>query len=556
MKNSITPPPPPQLFCIELDDGSIFETEVSTTDPAYMTSWDIMKEIQKYVATWMSFMGHTKPNVFNDLSRLIDALERRYETLVSFKPENVQVNKDRYELRRMRTDSQEWREIQRPCYYSIIETTMIRQKTKVREDGKTYSGWRIYFTGYSYTTYDQNYKPNSSVFKKDFQHVLLVNETVHGVRLMWVDNKTKTPLWGRSDVNIKEFTRSLWRGPMFNAINQAYLLLQSIYPPKEVLPILEYIHPETYPMNTAPGLQLYGIGQRDLKVLSAWKNEGQNIKNLLNSVYGKSGIDGLSKNSFRSLSHIYLLRDLKAAIDITRTFKLLPASFFNDINISNWSKISDKREIPYFIKTFVHNNKTGISSKKIMDDILALLRTDEDGRYNTRELEYLFRDSVVMFKQIPRGRARSIVIDHIRNQKLGLTDLHDYITIEALKYQGVNKKLSYPKKLKEFHNQQILPNITFHIAEDTHTLAEWGGVQNNCIGTYGDRVINNSIYVVGFKDITTGYWIGHSSLMPGTFEPTQLLGKHNARLEEDLDKSIRKWMKENLQNTNNTRERE
>jgi len=542
MAKSITP----KLFCIELYDGSFIETEVATTDPALMSSWHIMKELEHCVGMYNTSLN-TKGTDFDSSARFYGALEDRRNTLCNSPSTQVQVNENKYELRSIKAFATGMDTgIGNQCYYSIIEATMVRQKPKVREDGKTYSGWRIHYTGYFYSVYEEQYKKNSPVFKKEFQHVLLVNETIDGVRLMWTNNKTKTPCWGMADTHIKEFSGILWRSPLSWAISDTYMLLQSIYPPSKVMPILQYVKPDKTVRHALPGLQLYGIGQRNLKVLSAWRNEGQNIKNLLNTVYGKSGIDGLSKNAFEGLEHIKTLDQLGVALGIVRSFKLLPSAFFDMVPhtfsiIHDLQSLDLNKEISVFVKTFVHNKETGISSKKLMGDITDVMRTDP------RDLRYLLVDSVNMFKQIPRGNARRIVINHIRDQKLGLTDLHDYLVIESLKYQGLNRKLSYPKILKEFHNQVILPNITFHIAEDTHTLAEWGGIQNNCIGTYGDRVMDKTIYVVGFKDAITKHWIGHASLTPRAFEITQLLGKHNTRLEDDLNHSINKWIKENLQ---------
>ena len=79
----------------------------------------------------------------------------------------------------------------------------------------------------------------------------------------------------------------------------------------------------------------------------------------------------------------------------------------------------------------------------------------------------------------------------------------------------------------------------------THDLVEWGAVQNNCIGTYADRVYSGQTMVIGFKD-AEGKWIGHADITKDMYM-TQLLGKHNQPLAKETRISIIQFLKDKLE---------
>jgi hypothetical protein len=142
---------------------------------------------------------------------------------------------------------------------------------------------------------------------------------------------------------------------------------------------------------------------------------------------------------------------------------------------------------------------------------------------------------------------------------MNVQEIHDFVTAEFNKIKTENKKLTKTKFYKtfaEFDGKWIAEGIQMIVPKMTHDLVEWGATQNNCIGSYADRVYGGGTIIVGFKDIQ-GQWIGHAEIQNdvayiGTLEVpisggmTQLLGKHNQPLLEETRKPIVKFLKDEL----------
>lgn len=123
-----------------------------------------------------------------------------------------------------------------------------------------------------------------------------------------------------------------------------------------------------------------------------------------------------------------------------------------------------------------------------------------------------------------------------------------------------NKQIKYTDKTLILDGQQITDNIISVLPKTTFDLILWGSQQHNCIGSYGDRVTyGTNTIIVGFKDTTTGDWIGHAELSKqiDSFETSwtimQLRGKYNKCLNESDDTAIRLFLLDNILNVWNKR---
>lgn len=552
----------PTKFMVELKDNTLFEFLIDTKDPNEMTNWEIIKEFKNCVENLMNIRNirylDVKKNNISTLLSIQENLRDRCDLFNSLKSNTTKVNDNKFVMNTYRLGGRYIDDIDLTGFNSITETTIIRQKDRVKKDGKVYSGWRISFASYCYAVYSPSHKPETTAaFKKEYKHVLLVNETPDGIRLMWCDNKKRVPLWGRSYRNIKEFANDLMASNTIGrAIESVYELMETIYTQEQVLPILEYWPVAKNRTRKATTLQLYDVPQRHLKLLSTWRNEGQSIKTLLNQVYGKSGLNGLTKNAFGGLNKIDTLKELTNIIETVKIFKNFPPSFFDQMTWygTYWEQAfdganADRNRFEYFVKTFTFNQKTKTISTRLMEDMLICVSDNQDYDISEAHSRLIASaiDCSVMLKLIPVGRARNTIVQHVKDHKFGVSQIHEHLVIESRKYNQEDIKLVYPKQMQQFNNTEILPGISFHTADTSHTLIEWGGKQNNCIGSYRDRIVSKETYVVGFKNIATDEWIGHSSLNGTTWESTQLLGKFNRSLDPKDHKSITKWMNQNLQ---------
>ena len=168
-------------------------------------------------------------------------------------------------------------------------------------------------------------------------------------------------------------------------------------------------------------------------------------------------------------------------------------------------------------------------------------------------------DAAHMFTQIKSRTHRTAIKQHVTRSRMNVEQIHDFVNQEYNKIRTENKKLpknKFSKAFAEFDGKWIAEGIQMITPKMTHDLVEWGAIQNNCIGSYADRVYNNHTIIIGFKDIE-GEWIGHAEIQNdvayiGTLEVpisggmTQLLGKHNQPLAKETRKPIVEFLKNKL----------
>lgn len=446
----------------------------------------------------------------------------------------------------------------RRALYNAVNSNKYLQETQWDENGRCHmvqaygdrgiiatmqkkannKGWVVFF---SLSILTEN---NSTPFIRDLKVRLTINETPDGVRLLWFVNGK--PQW-RMETSQMAFSKHLHRTG--NILEEVMNQIKNIYSPEDFIPILKYMQKPRSGHFTP-----YGLSQRWMKKLSG----GTNPKQILNNIYGKDGQDGLSKNAFGGLNKITSFATFATAAEVVRYLKSFPSSFFDKIIIEGFGtdEISylgfpyqDVTHIQYFIKYFNHS--------KIQQDFIDAINNFEVYQHPDYEVfdpaERFFRvniwqeavDAGRMLKEIKNRAVRRNIIAF----KGTVQETHDLITLENAKLERENKQIKYSDTQLMLDNQEVTDNIISVLPKSTFDLILWGSQQHNCIGSYGEQALRSSTTViVGFKDKTTGDWIGHAQLRTQFgFDITdwgivQLRGKYNNHLNESDDIAIRMFL--------------
>lgn len=399
-------------------------------------------------------------------------------------------------------------------------------------------GWVVFF---SLSILTEN---NSTPFIRDLKVRLTINETPDGVRLLWFVNGK--PQW-RMETSQMAFSNHFHRTGQI--IQEVVNQIKDIYSPEDFIPILKYMQKPS-----SREFTLYGLSQRWMKKLSG----GTNPKQILNNIYGKDGQDGLSKNAFGGLNKITSFATFATAAEVVRYLKSFPSSFFDKIIIEGFGTddisylglpYQDVTHIQYFIKYFNHS--------KIQQDFIDAINNFDVYQHPDYEVfdpaERFFRvniwqeavDAGRMLKEIKNRAVRRNIIAF----KGTVQETHDLITLENAKLVRENKQIKYADTQLMLDNQEVTDNIISVLPKTTFDLILWGSQQHNCIGSYGEQALRSSTTViVGFKDKTTGDWIGHAQLRTqfGSDVPdwyiVQLRGKYNNHLNESDDIAVRMFL--------------
>jgi len=380
-------------------------------------------------------------------------------------------------------------------------------------------------------------------YVRDLKNICLtINETNNGVRLLWFVNKK--PCWNVDGVlggHLYGFENVIWR----NIVQE----IESIYSIDKFIPIAKYLPLDDMRENHSLFMfsdNVWGLSKFDINNLSY----GTNVKDILNKIYGKDGQLGLTKNAFGGLHRISTLNELMNAAYIVKLFKGCPAPFFEKIdqlirqNVEylNYPSIRHMfKDMDYFLKYF--------NRPKIQEEILEYLdkvvqrHVTPEGRVTL--IDALLRLMVDSGRML-RGIRNRTVRNNIFEFRGSIEEIHNFIVLEYNKIKQENRKIKYAEDVDALNGRRIENRIECVLPYDTYTLIEWGSVQSNCIGSYADRVLEKHSLIVGFRDIETNKWIGHAEIVKVDNKwgrITQLLGKHNALLNEPDNLVIRKFIK-------------
>ena len=396
------------------------------------------------------------------------------------------------------------------------------------------AGWIVEFKTATINTRGQHYE-------KKWPGVLFMNKTNNGYRLMWKNKKTGAPIWG---LGYSQMTRKKLV-PMDAVIEITLLgLRDQLIKEEDVLKILKYM-PTEYD-STYSGLYPNGINQSDIY----WIGGETSTKKILNKAYMHP--HGVTKKIFGDINSIETLDHLRGAINL-----LIIARGFNpqvleklDLDVvCHWMRYNSS---PVMRKRF----KSFFRDFGYKDEYLLQMFTSFDGGYINGQHAV---DAAHMFTQIKGRNHRTAIKKHVARSRMNVEQIHDFVNLEYNKIRTENKKLRntpYLRAFAAFDGKWIAEGIQMIVPKMTHDLVEWGATQNNCIGSYADRVYDGQTIIIGFKDVE-GNWIGHAEvrrsstplqILKGEAQGTmtQLLGKHNQPLAEETRKPIIKFLKDKL----------
>jgi hypothetical protein len=395
------------------------------------------------------------------------------------------------------------------------------------------AGWIVEFKTATINTRGQHYQ-------KKWPGVLFMNKTDNGYRLMWKNKKTGAPVWGIG-YNLMARKKLV---PNDGAIEITMLgLRDQLIREEDVLKILKYM-PTEYGA-TSVGLYPNGITQSDIY----WIGGEMSTKKILNKAYMNH--HGVTKKIFGDINSIKTLDHLRGAINL-----LIIARGFNP-------QVLEKLDLDIVCNSMRYNSTPLIRKhfKSFFRDfgfkdeyLIQMFGLESDYYYSQHAV-----DAARMFAMIKGRNHRTAIKQHVSRSRMNVEQIHNFVMAEFNKIKTENKKLTKTKFYKtfaEFDGKWIAEGIQMIVPKMTHDLVEWGATQNNCIGSYADRVYGGATIIVGFKDIQ-GQWIGHAEIQNdvayiGTLEVpisggmTQLLGKHNQPLLEETRKPIVKFLKDEL----------
>lgn len=452
-------------------------------------------------------------------------------------------------------DDAEWDREKNECYiYEAFGDRGVFARMQRKANNK---GWVVFF--HLCMTTEKKPKP----FVRNINITLTINETANGVKFLWfINNK---PLWGREASFFVNHYLFFYTGYIVRDVMEQ---VETVYTPEDFIPILKYM-PLPYakdPVWTKYKMERtctpYGLNEKHINRLS----KGTNPKEILNNIYGKSGQYGLTKNAFGGVNRITNYNKFVVASEIVRYLKPFPLSFFEKIVLPEFSSPeintygiafagSEVSDIQYFAKYF--------KGSKVQNDFIEDINNyigDIDGYEGSNGSEdsaYRILRGDVWIAAIDAGRMfKGIKNRTIRKNIIAtngtVQEIHDLITIEEAKLTKEDKKIQYKKAHLELDGKRVTDKIVSVLPQTTLDLVLWGSQQHNCIGSYADRVSDSShTIIVGFKDESTGQWIGHAELIRGTdlhsnrrpWTIRQIAAKYNKNLDGLDEVAVRKFLK-------------
>ena len=544
----------PMKLIIEKEDKTIEEHNLwyVNTDPAEMSSMSIVKAM--YNARNMeSKISHVYRDcsvnypvnegnhldAFNALNVFMNKVDKLFK---EFKDEDDQLP-GYVKVFRLETRKKLGEENFSPLHAYSIRTMKETLKDAVIDEmyvsemtGDTKHGWKIEFQSAIYNKRGQHYK-------KTWPGVLYLNNTPNGYRLMWSDKKTKTPIWA-----VGYTTMAQRKMVPKNGFLESYTreFCEELLNPEHVLPILKWI-PLEHMWTSGSSIYPHGITQSDIY----WVGGEVSTKKVLNKAYMHP--HGVTKNIFGGINNIKTFDELRTVIGLLRIARGFNPQVLEKLDLATTVDFyrrsnNDISEVRKQIKSFF----THFGCK---DEYLTQMFSDTSVEVVDPEMDTFAimhrADNVVdaarTFSQIKSRTHRTAIKQHVARSRMSIEEIHNFITAEYGKIQTENKELEkndFWNTFGLFDDKWIAEGIQMIVPKMTHDLVEWGAVQNNCIGTYADRVYSGSRMVIGFKD-SKGKWIGHAEVTKDMYM-TQLLGKHNRALTKETLEPIIKFLKDKL----------
>lgn len=388
---------------------------------------------------------------------------------------------------------------------------------------------------------------SGSHYQKWWPYGLMITRTPDGLRAMWVKLRGKKGhefVFGRSYVQMARQgfvpgSKGRMDGDAQVIALRLHEYLMNTTSFGDWLPIAKYMENARPSYVDINKIHPYNITQSDIY----WIGGSTDVKEIVNKAYGKTGVDGVSKKMFGGRNNIQSLEQLRTAIFLARCLRDFPSTVFNNMDLEDWTHASADSMDPKLIRQFfqkfgarehylkgqVHTNPFGEGKDLVMPNF------------------YSAYDAMRMFKLIRNRTMRQAIVNHVRNHKMSMKEVHDFIDVELRKMATENQTIpttKFRKLCKSFDQKWVADGVQMVYATHTHDLVEWGSTQNNCIGSMGvGYVMDHGSTIIGFKDKDSN-WIGHAEIR--NEELKQLLGKNNQPLKQEVRSQIVKFMKTEL----------
>ena len=256
---------------------------------------------------------------------------------------------------------------------------------------------------------------------------------------------------------------------------------------------------------------------------------------------------GVTKKIFGDINKIKTLDDLRGAIGLLQIVRGFNPQVLEKLDLSIVARYMRFNSNPLARKHFKSFFRHFGYKDEYLLQMFAIEKQDEYGFPMGNHNGQHAVDAAHMFTQIKGRNHRTAIKQHVARSRMNVEQIHDFVNVEYNKIRTENKKLpktSFWKTFAAFDGKWIAEGIQMIVPKMTHDLVEWGAVQNNCIGSYADRVYAGTTMIIGFKNIE-GEWIGHAEVKKDLYI-SQLLGKHNQALSQEDYLAITTFLKREL----------
>lgn len=426
-----------------------------------------------------------------------------------------------------------------------VEMTEMLVREMGSNDGDETKKHRMMFEFRTYTA-----STSGAHYQKRWPYGMMVTRTDDGLRIMWVKLRGKKGhkfVFGSSYETMAN--KKLVPGVSGHRRQNVQVIqeLINVYFAKNTkiedwLPIAKYMECEDQYENHVMGGLLYPF--RISQSMIYWIGGETSVKKILNKAYQHH--HGVTKNIFGGINNINTMKELRAAIALMQVVRGFNPQVLEKLDLREVTRVFSnnlpdfKNELKAFFKHFGCREEF----------LLAMFGRDMSTEMFLSDHSFEAADAVRIFKYIKGRNHRVAIKNHIARTKMSPGQIHDFINAEFQKIRTANKEIAksnFWKKFGAFDGKLIREDIQVVVPKMTHDLVEWGATQNNCIGSYADRVYNNQTMIIGFKD-DEGNWIGHAEIR-NDMTLTQLLGKHNQPLAPDYGWPIINFIKHELEVT-------
>ena len=344
----------------------------------------------------------------------------------------------------------------------------------------------------------------------------------------------------REDGRIKLWSKSYStakKGQHYSTPNLAQIINSNVWDPNNpvVIKFLDHHGVESLEDLVAPGAAMLNIDPKATN-LPPWMLNVLNTTNP-NEFWGKLGKRKLAKDEKRAL-----------ITAISTDPRYLAAA-----------RIATKMEIPN-----IRDLKPASDRLGNLHYGMRFLNSSDIGKYITFLRQVPGNRRLMFINEMFAGFTVSDTVEQVRQLRENgcedpmpsfatVREYHEWARFMARKF---HTKLEEIKPIRdkdgnELHGMEVAEGSGIFVVspKDTHEVVEWGIQQDHCIGSYASQAASGLTILLGFT--RKGEWVGHCSisadrygLHAGEHRITQLLKKHNRRLDYNDELAIRVFLAE------------